>query len=310
MIQTIQLISIVVLFIASVTDLNRREVPDTISYGFVILMSLVTAYLFFTLRDVNYILNVMSSLIIFLIIALLLFYSNLFGGGDAKLLIGLSFSLPLIIFPFNKYYLLDNLIRSPGVSFLIDSLFVGGLYGLGYAFYLAVRHWGKFKKRFDKLLKKYILLFRMFMLSFVILLIITLLLSKINRTQFTLILIFVLLTLTSFLAVVIIPLYVFMKAIDEVILTKRIVPKKLVEGDWVIEQVKDEKGKIVVSQKDNGVSNEQIKKLEELYLKGVIKTVKVKEGIPFVPSIFLTYLLVILLHNNLLIVLSKILIRQ
>ncbi len=309
MIQTIQSISAVVLFIASITDLNRREVPDTISYGFIILMSLITAYLFFTIKDVNYMLNVFSSFIMFLIIALLLFYSNLFGGGDAKLLLGLSFSLPLLIFPLNKYYLIGNLIRSPGVSFLINSLFVGGIYGLGYAFYLAVRHWRKFKKKFDKLLKKYILILRALVLSFVFLLIVTLMISRVGRTQVTLMLLFILLTLTLLLAVIILPLYIFMKAVDEVVLTRRIAPKKLVEGDWVIEQVKDENGKIIVSQKDNGVSNEQIKKLEELYSEGIIKSVKVKDGIPFVPSIFLTYLLVITLNNNLLAVLSKLLIR-
>ena len=308
MIQTIQVISAVVLFIASITDLNRREVPDTISYGFIILMSLITAYLFFTIKDVNYVLNVFFSFIIFLIIALLLFYSNLFGGGDAKLLMGLSFSLPLLIFPFNKYYLLDNLMKSLGVSFLIDSLFVGGLYGLGYAFYLAFRHWDKFKKKFDKLIKKHSLLFRLFLLSFTLLLIVTLILLKRNSADISLILAFTLLTFSSLLAVVVLPLYVFMKAVDEVVLTRRIAPKKLVEGDWIIEQVKDENGKIIVSNRDNGVSNEQIKKLKELYSKGIIKTVKVKDGIPFVPSIFLTYLLVILLHDNLLIALSKVLV--
>ncbi len=310
MIQTIQLISTVVLLIASITDFNRREVPDTLSYGFIILMSLITAYSLFALKDVNYILNLLASFIVFLLIALFLFYSNLFGGGDAKLLIGLSFSLPLLIFPFNKYYLLDNLMKSPGVSFLIDSLFVGGLYGLGYAFYLAFRHWNKFKKRFDKLIKRHTLSFKLFVLSFILSLIITLAILRKNSADISLILAFTLLTFSLLLAVVILPLYVFMKAVDEVVLTRRVSPKKLVEGDWIIKPVKDEKGKIIVSNKDNGVSNEQIKKLKELYSKGIIKTVKVKDGIPFVPSILLTYLLVILLHDNLLIALSKFLVGR
>ena len=59
---------------------------------------------------------------------------------------------------------------------------------------------------------------------------------------------------------------------------------KLTEGDWIAEDVKVN-GKIICSPKDLGISKEQIKKLKHHNIKKVL----VKEGIPFVPSFLIAF---------------------
>ena len=66
---------------------------------------------------------------------------------------------------------------------------------------------------------------------------------------------------------------------------------KLVEGDWVLEEVKVGK-KVLVAAK-YGITKEQIAELK----KAKVKRVLVKEGIPFVPSFLLAYILALIFYT-------------
>ena len=69
------------------------------------------------------------------------------------------------------------------------------------------------------------------------------------------------------------------KAIEKISFIKKIPISKLTEGDWINHDILH-KGKKIYSKKSPCVTNAQIELLKKLK----IKTVTVKEGIPFVPS--------------------------
>ena len=65
-------------------------------------------------------------------------------------------------------------------------------------------------------------------------------------------------------------------------------PNKLTLGDWIVKDIKH-KGKLIASKKDLGLTEEQIAKIKKLKIKKVL----VKEGIPFVPSFFIAFVVTI-----------------
>tara|TARA_Y100000310_G_C20547640_1_gene746397 strand:- start:697 stop:951 length:255 start_codon:yes stop_codon:yes gene_type:complete len=73
---------------------------------------------------------------------------------------------------------------------------------------------------------------------------------------------------------------------------KFISTSKLTEGDWIVDEVKVGK-KTVASSKDLGISHEQILKIKQ----SGIKKVKIKEGIPFLPSFLLSFIFVLVFGN-------------
>ncbi len=70
---------------------------------------------------------------------------------------------------------------------------------------------------------------------------------------------------------------------------------KLNESDVLLEDLKV--GYFLAGPKDLGVEKQQIRKLIELYRKGKIRNVLVKEGIPFAPAFLIAYLLVVFSGN-------------
>ncbi len=67
-------------------------------------------------------------------------------------------------------------------------------------------------------------------------------------------------------------------------------PYELVEGDWVAENIIVD-GKIIIKKDNPGLTKKDIELLKKLYEEGKVKTVKIIEGIPMIPSIFISFLL-------------------
>ena len=74
----------------------------------------------------------------------------------------------------------------------------------------------------------------------------------------------------------------------------------LTPGDWIVNDIRIG-GKKIYSTKDLGVSEEQIKKLKFLKQRGKIKQILVKEGVPFVPSFLMAFVVTLFVGNLLLI---------
>ncbi len=279
-------ISFIALFIGSITDLKTREVPDWINYGLVISglgLNLLFSVIY---SNSSFIINSVIGLIIFFGIAYIMFYAGQWGGGDSKMIMGLGAMIGIdISFKTNKFLF----------GFFINALLIGAIYGLFWSFFLVFKNKQKFSKEFKKiLLKKNIIRWKQIILFLLILLLI--LFFVINQYYMKILLLsFAFLILTTFY------LWIFVKAIEKSAMYKLVEPAKLTEGDWIVKDVFVD-GKYITGPKDLGISKNQIKKLIELYKQKKVKKILIKEGIPFVPS-FLVAFVITLIFGNLLMLL-------
>ncbi|MEA2037311.1 MAG: prepilin peptidase [Nanoarchaeota archaeon] len=277
-------VAIVVLIIATITDLRTREVPDWLSYGLVFLglgINLIFSLIYW---DYSFIVNSLAGFTLFLILALAMFYTGQWGGGDSKVLIGLGALIGLDIMFFKSWeipFLFD---------FFINILLVGALYGLLWSLSLIFRNLKGFRREFKKILVKgKVKRFKRILFAFVI----VMLLLALYKSGSILSFVFVSILVVS---LVIFYLGIAVKAIEKACMVKSVVPSKLTEGDWIVKDIKH-KGKYICGPKDLGIEKKQIRELVKLYKQNKIKRVLIKEGIPFVPSFLFAYVLTLFFGN-------------
>ncbi|MEI6850024.1 MAG: A24 family peptidase, partial [archaeon] len=135
---------------ASIQDIRKREVANWVNFS---LLTFVLAYrLFYGIfnDDYNFFIYSLVGVILFMGLANLFYYTRVFAGGDAKLLIAFG-----AIVPFNSWYSIIYL----GFSFIFLLFLVGAVYSLVYSSVLALSNFVKFKKEFKQNMKKYIVYF-------------------------------------------------------------------------------------------------------------------------------------------------------
>lgn len=279
--------AIIVLFFlaaAAVSDLKKREVPNWVNYGLVavgigfgLLRSAVAA-------DWHFIAFSIAGAAAALALAALMFYTGQWGGGDSKLLIGMGAVLGLSSstrWPFSG---LDN----PFISFLFNLVAISLLYAVAMGAFIVLKNKGRFAVELKKQLRSYAAL-RKFALAAAVVGLIAVAVAN----DF-----FVRLFIITIIAAMFFVLYlsIMAKAIEKACMLKRISPLKLTEGDWIAADVVVG-GKRIAGPKDLGVEKQQIRKLIELYRRGKIRTVLVKEGIPFAPAFLIAYLMVVFSGN-------------
>ncbi|MBI2656261.1 hypothetical protein HYX03_00805, partial [Candidatus Woesearchaeota archaeon] len=93
-------------------------------------------------------------------------------------------------------------------------------------------------------------------------------------------------------------LWIFVKAIEKSAMNKLVEPSKLTEGDWIVNDVFVGK-KYICGPKDLGIEKRQIKKLIGFYRQGKIKKILIKEGIPFVPSFLIAFIVTLIFGSPL-----------
>lgn len=279
-------LSFIALFIGSVTDLKTREVPDWLNYGLIFSGLGLNLLLSVIYSSPSFIISSIIGLAIFFGIAYIMFYAGQWGGGDSKILMGLGAMIGINISLFKSQFL---------VSFFINALFAGALYGIFWSIYLAFKNRKKFSRELNKILSgKNIVMIKRFMLIFLGSLIVLLFFVKIYYTKIF-ILSFALIILTTFY------LWIFVKAIEKSSMYKLVEPSKLTEGDWIVNDVYFNK-EYICGPEDLGIEKKQIRKLVELYRNGKVKKILIKEGIPFVPSFFIAFVVTFIFGNPLVLI--------
>ena len=252
---------------AVVQDIRKREVGNWWNFSLIALSLSYWAFLSVLSQDYRYILFGIAGFAVFFIIANLFYYSRVFAGGDAKLLMGLG---PVLIFSFSWL----EVFKFWGY-FLILFLFLGGIYGLLYSFVLVYRNLEDFKKRIRYFGKKFRKLFFFSLIIGVCSLIIVLVLKQHILALFSLIIL-----LTPILLV-------YAKGVEESCMIKKKNPQELTEGDWLYEKVKI--GKRIIKPDWEGLSEKELKILKKYKGK-----VKIKEGIPFTPAFLFAFIALLL----------------
>ena len=267
------------LIAGSYTDFKKREVPDWINYALII-FGIGTRLIFsVTTNDWYFLLYGLSGLLLFYLLALLMYYTGQWGGGDSKMIMGLG---ALVGFDFSW--------SSFMVSFMINLLFAGALYGLLWSFGVSIKHFKDFIKEFKSIVsqKIFIMIRRITLLSVLCLLIFSFFIDD-KMIRLSLIILSVVLFFSLYV-------FVFIKSVEKACMIKEISPLELTEGDWVTKEIKVN-GEVVVPKKNLGVEKPQIEKLIRLYKQKKIKKVTIKEGIPFVPAFLLSFIITMFAGN-------------
>ncbi len=256
------LVTLAVLLIASYTDLKTREVPDWLSYGFI--LSILGLRIIFSLEyGWNFLLSGFLGILLFFLLGALLYYTHQWGGADSKILMGMGGVLGLPI-P------LQSTTLNPFWFFLL-LLFVGAIYGLFWMGMVALRERKVVGTKFSQLIKEW--------KNFHFL--------AIGTSFFFLLITFV---IPIFWPFVFIPLGVFyllisVAAVEKSCFYRRVLPAHITEGDWLAEVVTKE-GKLFLRKKALGV--EDILKLRKYF---PTRKMLIKDGIPFLPSFLLAFFL-------------------
>ena len=277
------IVAFIGLIIAAYADIKTREVPDWLNYGLIFVG--IGGRLIFSLVefDFSYLIEGLLGFIIFLVLAYIMYYTGQWGGGDSKMLMGLGALIGLQL-------RLDSLL----VSFFVNALFIGAIYGLIYSLVLAFSNRKKFVKELKKMFsKKIVIRVRRFILIVVLLLVVILLFNK----DYVIRILLLILSLVFLLGFYV---YVFVQVVENSCMFKYVKPMKLTEGDWIAKDVKVN-GKYITGPKDLGIEKKQIRALVKFYRKGKVKKILVKYGIPFVPS-FLVAFIISLIFGNLIFV--------
>lgn len=266
------LISLLGLALGSYTDIKTREIPDTLSLGMIFLgisISIGSSLLSWSYKPV---LASIIGMSIGASIGLASYYTGQWGGGDAKVLIGLGALIGFDIFSL-----------SAGVPefaiFMLLLMLVGAVYGVAWLLGLALKNWKVFRPEFRTLRRKSkILRLRIVILSGTLLFTAIVFLFEPAfeiLASVYLLLLFGLLFMYLFIAI---------KAVENTCMKKLIPIAKLTEGDWVLDKVKIKNAEKYIYTK-TGITTKGIKML----FKSGRRNVLVKEGIPFLPSFFLAY---------------------
>lgn len=283
----INIICITALIIASYTDIKTREVPDWLNYSLIGLGLGINAI--YSLSALNPLIIIQSilGLILGVSIGCLMFYTNQWGGGDSKMIMGLGTLIGLEI-----------IIGSFFLGFLINILLVGSIYGLLWSLFLAIKN----KKKFSKEMKKNInneKLIKTRGIIFIcsLLLLFPLLWDYSSQISIPIFLLIILINLTPYV-------WMFVKSVEKSSMYKYITPNKLTEGDWIAKKIRMD-GRDIAGPKDHGIEKRQIDQLIRLWNKGKIKKILIKEGMPFIPS-FLIAFIITLKFDNLFLIITKI----
>jgi len=270
-----------VLLIASITDVKSTEVPDWLTYGGIaagIGLHLVVAVMEWSWRPL---LSGGLGLLLFIVLGYIMYYAGQWGGGDSKAMMAVG---ALLGFEFA----FDHV----AVAFLINALFIGAIYGIGWMIYIAIKKRKKFLPYFAKMAhKKSYVIARYSSLSVLVVLGAAsfFVADPILRTMLLMLAVFI-------------PFIVYMmmlvKTVEKACMIRSAKPSELLEGDWIVKDVMAGK-KRLAGPKDLGITKWQISEIKRLSKRRKIR-ILVKDGIPFVPSFLIAYIVTLLIGNPIL----------
>jgi Flp pilus assembly protein protease CpaA len=261
-------LGLVYLVFASASDLKKREVANWLVFSLAIFAIVYRAFYAFFYSDYSFLFNGLIGLGIFIVLGYSFYYARLFGGGDAKLLMALG-----AILPFSNSIIINIYLF---FSFIFIFFLFGSVWGIVYSFYSASLHYSAF---FNEFKKQFVANRKSFIYSIVIAVLSFLVLFAFNYFigGFEILQIFPILILVFPL------LYVYAKSVEEACFIVSISPNDLTIGDWLYEKVKV--GKKFIKPNWEGLDEKELEILRKLG-----KKIKVKYGIPFVPSFLFAFI--------------------
>ena len=257
------LVALAFIIFAVVQDIKTREIANWLNFSLIIFaLGFRFFYSLFSGDNFSFFYNGLIGFGIFFLIGNLFYYSRLFAGGDAKLMIALGTILP---FSTGFFYNIQNFL-----NFIFLFLLSGFVYTIFVSIFLCLKHFKIFRKEFIRQFKKNKKLFYFSLLGFV-------LFSLMSVLSF----LFLFLGILIFFSFI---LYLYAKAIDECCMVKIISSEKLREGDWLYSNIKI--GNKLIKANWDGLSKKEIREIIRTHNK-----VKIREGVVFSPVFLIAFIL-------------------
>lgn len=268
---------LIILTLAALFDLKTLEVPDWLTYGGIALGIIIHIILSITQTTYSPMLSSILGTGAGFLIGALMYYTGQWGGGDAKLLMAVGALLGV-----------DFNITSTSLAFLINLIFAGALWGIGYLLVLGIRHARNTLRVFNTVRKKHHKALLLNTLLAGIILIPALL------TEYTVPLAFL-----AFITYALAYLGVFAKSVELTCMHKWINPEQLVEGDWLVHPFMHG-NRIIAGPSNTGLTRQEVAALKTIHREHHTGNVCVKYGIPFTPAFLIAYVFTLGLGNLLL----------
>ncbi len=263
------IIVLTALIIGSYTDFKVREVPDWLNYGLIFVGLGLRLIFTISYSDYSYILEGLLGLGVFFIIAVVMFYGGQWGGGDAKMVMGLGSLIGM-------GWSLDSFM----VGFIINIIVFGAAFGMLFSVYLVFINRKSFSKEFNRRFSEKKKQKWLVWLGTVLLLVVSAFMPVSVSIPVVVLAGMLLLSFYTF---------IYLKSVEAAAMIRWVEPESLTEGDWIVKDVVVG-GKRICSPKDLGIEMSQIKKLISLKRQGKVKKILVKYGIPFVPSFLIAFI--------------------
>lgn len=265
------------LVFASIQDLRKREVANWLNFSLIgFALAYRAFYSAFTLNYMFFLYGVIG-FAIFFALAYAFYYSRLFAGGDAKLLMALGAVLPFSGFTNTLSSFVNNLFILGFFIFLL--LLVGGVYGLLYSLALVLIRRKEFSREFKK---QFLARKKLFFLSLICAFVFFVIILAFGENL--LLVLPVIILLFPFL-------FIYAKSVEESCLVKFVSIKELREGDWLYHDLKIKNKKIKTNWQ--GLSSSELEFIRKNYKKKIL----IKQGIPFVPSFLIAFIILLILWN-------------
>ena len=260
------IIALIALLIASYCDIKTREIPDWLNFSLI-----ATALGIRTITSLtqgwSILISGLIGLALCFLLALFLYYSNQWGGGDSKLLMAMGAIIGVQL-PINKE-------SFTLIWFIIGLLFLGMIWGILWMGGIAITKRHLFVVRLKHGLSSSKILHGILALVTLGIAILTIF--------YPLFWPFLLFPLPIFY------LFLFVNSVEKSCFYTRKQPEELTEGDWLAEDVTVNGRKIMFKRT---LTKKDLQQLTDLKKKRRINTVMVKEGIPFIPAFLYSYILV------------------
>lgn len=250
---------------ACVQDLKRTEVDNWLNF---LLFTGGSTFIIFSAifsRDYWILIFGLFSFFVLFLLSEIVYRARIFAGGDYKLLIAM-FAI------FAEVGFLQTILNIGVFIFLL--LVSGSVWGLCFSFFVYAKNFSSVNKEMKKFFK---------MKAAVMGLIISGFFLAFSFLEFLFLFIALFIIFSIFI-------FIFVKSIENKVMIKFVSVKDLREGDWLISDVKV-RGKVIHA-KWEGLNRKEINMLKNYKGK-----VKIKSGIPFVPSFLLAFLAFWFLKN-------------
>lgn len=255
----LNLLAITALLAGSITDIRKHEFPYWISYGFLFGALGIRLLYSISVSNYNYLLNGLLGFAVFFVVGYLMYKSSQWGGGDVSAAMGIG-----AVLGFNISALI----------FFILLIASGAVYGILWSVYLAIKNRKAFSKKFEKEFRKLKIIF----IFACVLLICSIIFY--SSLEFSIAFLCLGLSITFVIGLI---SFIFVKAVEESCLIKKISASQLTEGDWIMEEIRM-KGKLIASPKYHGITMKQINMLKNYRGK-----IQIKLGVPFLPAFLIAY---------------------